>query len=103
MLDKITMRTIQDWKNELNDKRHRGKPYSIIYKKNLFIELHSILEYAVRFYNLKYNIAKKVGTFKDRDDKVESDEDKLRYITPIEYKRFISVIDDLTFKTFFEL
>ena len=105
---KITMNTVIDWKDKLNNIKYKrkdtdkGKPYSLVYKQGLFIELQSILEHGKTFWNLKDNVAKKVGTFKSKSDEVIADEEKLRYIKPDDFKRMFEVMDDSTlWKTFF--
>jgi len=98
----INITSVFSWKEMMNDKTHRGgKKYSLKYKRNLMIELRAVLKYGTRFYGLKENVASIVNDFKDKDEKVVSDEEKIRYITPKEYNLFASVIENIVFKVFF--
>ncbi|MCL2399953.1 MAG: site-specific integrase [Defluviitaleaceae bacterium] len=98
----ITVGAVMDWKSKINDAlKPNGKPYELLYKRLLFTDLRTILKYGVNFFGLKENVALKVAMFHDRNEKVITDEEKLRYITPDEYNLFISVINKPVFKVFF--
>jgi len=98
----ITINTVMDWKSKINKCTYGyGKKYTVSYKQNLFKELKVVLNYGVDFCGLKENIAGKVLNFHDKTEDVKADEDKIRYITPLEYNLFTSVIEDTVLKTFF--
>ena len=98
----ITANTVIVWKSKINNTIYNnGKKYELSYKQSIFKELRVTLEYGVKFYGLKENIASKVMTFHDKNEKVITDEEKIRYITPDEYNLFASVIEKPVFKTFF--
>ena len=98
----ITVNTIIAWKSKINKATYSdGKKYELSYKQTLFKELRVILEYGIKFCGLKENVASKVMTFHDKNEKVITDEEKIRYITPDEYNIFASVIEKPVFKTFF--
>lgn len=61
--------------------------------------LQNIFDHAIRNYNLKYNPVKLYGTFKEKNDKIITQ--KLKYITKEEFDKFIEVIDEPMWKTFF--
>lgn len=71
--------------------------YSYNYCSSLFSALSDILGYAVSFYGLNENIAKKVGNFPKKKPKKE-----ISFWTFEEYNKFISCIPDRLYKTFFE-
>lgn len=57
----------------------------------------------MRNYGLENNPVVVSGRFQEKNDKVIKDEEKIRYITYEQFTQFISVIDDITWKTFFIL
>ncbi len=63
--------------------------------------LKSIFDYGMKYYSLQYNPVKSFGRFKQKNDIITDDETKLRYITLEDFNKFISVIDDPLWKTFF--
>lgn len=81
----------------------QNKGYSVRYLNKINNVLNKILDYAVINYGLPSNLNKVIGAYQEKKDKVISNEEKIRYITYEEFKKFISVIDDLTWKTFFTL
>lgn len=98
----ITANAIIAWKSKINKKTYgKGKKYSLQYKQTLMVELRAALNYGVNFCGLKENVARKIINFQDKSETVISDEEKLRYITPDEYRLFTSVIEKKVFKVFF--
>lgn len=71
--------------------------YSYNYCSSLFSALSDILGYAVSFYGLNENIAKKVGNFPKKKPKKE-----ISFWTFEEYNKFINCVPDRLYKTFFE-
>ena len=57
-LDKLNNQSLQKWKNEINE-----KDLSITTKKNIYAELRTMLNYAVRMDYLPRNPLEKVGNF----------------------------------------
>ena len=102
-IHRITVNMIMAWKSKINRATYDSgkKKYALSYKKNLMQELRAILKYGVDFCGLKENFAVKVMNFQDKNEAVVSDEDRIRYITPIEYNLFTSIIKELVFKVFF--
>jgi len=98
----INVNTVIAWKSKINKITYKGgKKYTVSYKRNLFAQLGAILRYAVRFCELKENVASKIGTFQNKTEEIVTDEDKIRYITPDEYNLFTSVINNIVHKVFF--
>lgn len=73
-----------DWKEKII-KHH----FSYKYNSSLHIAMVSILNYAMEFYNLEYNIASKVGNFSKKNYIPKRD-----FWTFEEYQKFIQVIDN---------
>jgi len=98
----ITVNTVIAWKSKINKATYcNNRKYTVSYKQSLFKEISVVLKYGVDFCGLKENVARKVMTFHDRSEEVITDEEKIRYITPVEYNLFTSVIEDIVFKAFF--
>lgn len=70
--------------------------YSDSYNKNLHYLVSGFFEYCVLFLDLKINIARKVGSFKKRNIKVEHD-----FYTLKEFKHFIKGFNNIIYKQFF--
>lgn len=82
-----------NWQIEIEKK---GFKYS--YKSTLHTCFVTFLNYCILFYDLSENIASKVGNFKN--DSIENNTGQIWTIE--EFNRFISVIDNLIYKTLFE-
>ena len=72
--------------------------YSTRYLNKINNVLNLILDYGAANYGVS-NLNKALGNYQEKQDKVIKE--KIRYMTYDEYLRFISVIDDLTYKTLF--
>ena len=68
------------------------------YKKTLHYCFVTFLNYCINFYDLKENVAVKVGNFKN-----EETEDSGSVWTLEEFNKFIKVVDDPIYNTLFEL
>ena len=98
----ITVNTVMIWKSKISNETYGNeKKYALQYKQTLMIELKAALKYGMDFCGLKENVACKVNNFQDKNETVVSDEEKVRYIKPDEFNLFISVINDILWKTFF--
>lgn len=75
------------------------KNFSFRYKKTLHVCFVMFLNYCIKFYDLKENVASIVGNFKDRDFK-----EKIGNIWSIEeFNKFYYSIDNKIYKVFFTL
>ena len=74
------------------------KNFKFTYKKSLHTAMVSLLNYAVKFYELKENIASKVGNFKNN----KTVEINVDFWTYDEYNQFINKIEDKLDKLLFE-
>jgi len=98
----ITVNSVLAWKSKINKATYNnGKKYSVSYKQSLFKELNVALKYGVDFCGLKENVASKTKTFRDRNEEVIADDEKIRYITPVQYNLFSNVIENIVYKAFF--
>lgn len=77
------------------------KNLSYNYKNKLHCILKNIFNHAVKYYKLDKNPETILGAFEQKNEKIIKDKDKLRYITYDEFNRFINIIDDSMWKTFF--
>ena len=95
-ITEINVSTINIWKLETSK-----KGLKINYLNKLYDIINSIFNFAIKNYGLEFNPVAIIGRFQQKNDVVVSDKEKLRYITYEDFNKFISVIDDITWKTFF--
>lgn len=95
-IDNINIQNIKFWRERLEKNN-----FKISYLNKLYNILKGIFDFAIRNYGLESNPVALVGRFQKVNDEVIPDEKKLRYITLDDFNKFISVIDDITWKTFF--
>lgn len=95
-IDSINVQTINKWKLEIDKNGRKLK-----YLNGFYNILNGIFKYAVTNLGLESNPVELSGRFEKRQDQVIKDTDKLRYITYNQFNEFISVIQDIMWKTFF--
>ena len=95
-INKINTQIICDWADYLNKKN-----LALITKNKIKSELKQVFDHAIKYYGLETNPVVNFGAFKEKNDKVISDSEKIRYITKEEFNKFISVIDNNLWYTFF--
>lgn len=95
-INSINIPQIKKWREKMIN-----KGFKVSYLNKLHVILTNIFDFAIKNYNLKSNPASTLGRFEVSNEDVVKDEDKLRYITLDEFNKFISVIDDELWKTFF--
>jgi len=95
-INDINVPLVNNWKLEL-----AKKGFKITYLNKLYTILKSIFDFAMRNYGIELNPVTIAGQFQCKNDEVITDEEKLRYITYEQFKQFISVVDDIIWKTFF--
>lgn len=62
-ITKITVKNVRNWQTWLmKQKTSLGKPFSQTYLKTIHNQLSAIFNYAVKFYNLPFNPAKRAGS-----------------------------------------
>ena len=72
--------------------------FSYNYKSSLFYLFKEFLDYCINFYNLKENVAIKIGNF--RNDEITKSGNIWSYD---DFKKFISVVDNKIYNCLFEL
>lgn len=88
-VSKITPVQVRKWQDSLIAYRDdRGKPYSATYLRTINNQLAAIMNYAVRYYNLKDNPCRKAGTIgKDHAE-------EMNFWTTEEFKLFLGKVSD---------
>ena len=81
----IDSKVYLDWMGKIND-----ETYTFAFKSSLHYCINNILNYAMKIYGLKENIATKIGTFNKHSNKPK----KTDFWTIEEFNKFMSVIDD---------
>lgn len=92
----INVSNISVWKQNMVSKH-----YKISYLNKLYEILKGIFDYAIKNYNLTLNPVELAGRFESKNDEVIPDSEKIRYITFNDFNKFIFVIDNIAWKTFF--
>ena len=88
-VSQITPAHVRKWQNGLIAYRdENSKPYSETYLKTINNQLTAILNYAVRYYNLKENPCRKAGSIG------KSHADEMQFWTTEEFKQFLEKISD---------
>ena len=82
-LQDLNAKRLQQWKNII-----AGYDLAIKTKNNIFTELRTMLNYAVRMEYISRNPLKIIGAFKDTED-FSKPQDKLHYYTVEQFKQFI--------------
>lgn len=95
-ISSININVIRDWFVEMENKK-----LSVSFLNKVRNILKGIFDYAIRNFNLENNPVTIYGTFKEKNDKIITDEEKLRYITFDEFNKFISYVNDKLWNTFF--
>lgn len=83
-LNEITTKDVIHWQNEIIGQinSRTGKPFTQSYLKTVHNQLSAILNYGVKFYGLKENVARKVGNMGSEKDI------KMSFWTQEEYLKF---------------
>lgn len=92
-INKITNNVYIKWQMEIESKGFKHK-----YNSSLHGAMVNILNYAIKFYGLKENIASLTGNFKRKTELKKN----VDFWTYEEYKQFISVVNDNVYNALFE-
>lgn len=88
----ITKKDIFDWEYKIDN-----LIASYTHKKNIYVVFVGILNFCIKYFDLKENVVSQVGiNFKEDDFKKTSD-----FWTIKEFRKFIKKVDDKMFKTYF--
>lgn len=89
LMSDISNVAIIQWQNELMKiKDDRGQIYLPTYLRTIHAQLSTILNHACRYYNLKTNVARDVGTMGEKEA------DEMLFWTKEEYLQFIEAVKD---------
>lgn len=94
-IDDIDIAKVRCWAEEMNK-----KGLSTSYKNKIYNILKLIIDHGIKYYGIKTNYVTIQGRFQEKKDKVICNE-KIRYITHDNFKKFISCIDDDMWHSFF--
>lgn len=92
----INVNSIREWAENMEKLN-----LSVAYLNKIRNIIKGIFNYAIRNFGLTVNPVEIYGTFKNKNDEIIKDEDKIRYITYDEFKSFIKVIDNDLWNAFF--
>lgn len=92
-LNKITNSVYIKWQIEIEKKGFKHK-----YNSNLHGAMVNILNYAVKFYGLKENIASLTGNFKRKTELIK----KVDFWSQEEFQQFINVVENNVYKALFD-
>lgn len=96
-VNKISKTTIVKWQNQLmKEENSNGQKYSQTYLRTIHAQLSSILNHACKYYNLKSNVAREVGSIGEKEAS------EMKFWTESEYEKFIKEVKDkpLSFHAF---
>lgn len=95
-INDINVLSINKWKESLEKKK-----YKVVYMNKIYVILNNIFKYAIRNYGIMTNPVELSGRFKEKKNKIITDEEKIRYITIDEFNKFIDCVDNVVYKRFF--
>lgn len=88
-VNEISKATIVKWQNELmKQENSNGQEYSQTYLRTIHAQLSSILNHACKYYNLKSNVARDVGSIGEKEAS------EMKFWTESEYDKFIEEVKD---------
>lgn len=94
-INTLSIPIIKNWHEKM-----QNKGYSIAYLNKLHNIMKNIFNFAMVNFGLESNPEDIIGTFQRKNEEIIK-EQKIRYITFDEFNKFISVIDNITWKTYF--
>ena len=92
-ITKLTTQQFINWQTELNKTK-----LSTSYKNKIYKLIQELLNYSEKMYNITSKVPKIVGKFIDPNETQK----EMKFFTYEEFKQFISVVDDIVYKCFFE-
>ena len=101
-VDKINIRMLQKWKNDMEKRRTTNKKenstLSLNTKQHTYTDFNSILEFAVKMEYLQKNPMKNLGNFRD----AYSGKEEMNFYTFDEFKSFINIAHNCAVQSEFE-
>lgn len=80
-INKISHHDIQKWKNKMNE-----KDLNVTTKNNIYKSLKAVINYGVKYHDLKNNVCNKIPNFKDPSVIID---EEIHYWTIDEFNKFI--------------
>ncbi len=88
-LSQISPKDIRKWQNKLTAYRNeKGEPYAPTYLKTINNQLTALMNYAVKYYDLKTNPCTKAGSMG------KSNADEMQFWTQEEFEQFLPAVAD---------
>lgn len=96
-IDALSVADIIEWKSKLNGAvGKRKKPLTYKYKAKVYSAFSAMIEFARRVYGVERNVVRDAGNFTNTEPKKQ-----MQFWTEAEFEKFIAVVDDIEFKSFF--
>lgn len=92
-IEKLTLDKLKKWQYEMNQKQLKCS-----YKNKIYTFIKTLIKYSNMYYGVNTNALELLGPFKDVNEKKE----EMLFFTEEEFYKYISVINDLVWKTVFE-
>lgn len=92
-VDKLSLEQVNKWQYEINNKNLKCS-----YKNKIFNFVKALMRYAHIYYKINNNVLELVGNFKNPNEIKE----EMLFFTEEEFKKYISVVDDVLWKAVFE-
>ena len=90
-VESLTPQDIREWQERII-----AKGFGYKYKAKIYCGFTAMLNYGIKFHDLKENVVSRVGNFKNTDRKKE-----MLFWTEEEFKLFYAAIDDDLFRVYF--
>lgn len=90
-VESLTPQEIREWQERII-----AKEFGYKYKAKIYCGFTAMLNYGIKFHDLKENVVSRVGNFKNTDRKKE-----MLFWTEEEFKQFYAAIDDDLFRVYF--
>lgn len=87
----LSTKDILDWQEKII-----AKGFGYKYKSKIYCGFTAMLNYGIKFHDIKENVVSRVGNFKNTDRKKE-----MLFWSEEEFKQFYAVIDDDLFRVYF--
>ena len=90
-VESLTPQDIREWQERII-----AKGFGYKYKAKIYCGFTAMLNYGIKFHDLRENVVSRVGNFKNTDRKKE-----MLFWTEEEFKQFYAAIDDDLFRVYF--
>ena len=98
-IENFNLTKYRQLKLHLENAKYDGNKYSVDYLNKVLGILRNIIKYSTKYYNTSDNILKYIDNFKS----INIYKKEMDFYTYEEFQKFIRVMDELEYKTFFEI